>query len=218
MKKNFIYIIVSIIVICTLALIFFLFLASKKGDSSNNRTTEKTTTNVNENNEGNDNIAKDKRILIVYYSATSNTKRVAEKLASSLNADLFEVIPENIYTSEDLDWTNSNSRVSKEHNGESLRNVKLKETKVENWDLYDTVLIGYPIWWGIAAWPLDTFVISNDFSNKTVIPFCTSASSGLGESGILLAKKAGSGNWKEETRFSTSAADDDINSFINNIK
>lgn len=89
-----------------------------------------------------------------------------------------------------------NSRVTKEHEDKSLRNVELKTTKVENWDQYDTVLIGYPIWWGIAAWPVDTFVKTNDFSDKTVIPFCTSASSGLGESGTRLQKEAKGGNWK----------------------
>ena len=100
------------------------------------------------------------------------------------------------YSEDDLDWTDDNSRVTKEHEDKSLRNVELKTTTVENWDQYDTVLIGYPIWWGIAAWPVDTFVKTNDFSDKTVIPFCTSASSGLGESGTRLQKEAKGGNWK----------------------
>ena len=82
-----------------------------------------------------------------------------------------------MYTSDDLNWTNSNSRVSREHNDESLRDVKLKNTKVNNWEDYDTVLIGYPIWWGIAAWPVDNFVKDNNFDGKKVIPFCTSSSS-----------------------------------------
>ena len=134
--------------------------------------------------------------LVVYYSAQTHTKDVSEKLAENLNADFFEIEPKEKYSEDDLDWTGDNSRVTKEHEDKSLRNIELKTTKVENWDQYDTVLIGYPIWWGIAAWPVDTFVKTNDFSDKTVIPFCTSASSGLGESGTRLQKETKGGNWK----------------------
>ena len=158
------------------------------------------------------------KILVVYYSAQNHTKSVAEKIAKNLNADIFEIVPEDVYTSEDLNWNNSNSRVSKEHDDESLRNVKLKNTKVNNWEEYDTILIGYPIWWGIAAWPVNTFVKENNFEGKTVIPFCTSASSSLGQSGELLQKEANSGNWKEGHRFSSSASDSDIQKWTDSIK
>lgn len=131
---------------------------------------------------------------------------------------MFEIIPENIYTSEDLDWTDENSRVSREHNDESLRNVKLKDTKVDNWESYDTVLIGYPIWWGVAAWPVDTFVKSNNFNGKTVIPFCTSASSELGQSGKLLESEADGGNWLEGHRFSSGASSSDIKTWTDSLK
>ena len=123
------------------------------------------------------------KTLVVYYSASGNTERVAKAAAEAAGADLFEIVPVEPYTSDDLNWTNDNSRVSREHDDESLRNVELVSTEVENWDSYDTVLIGYPIWWGIAAWPTDGFVKANDFSGKTVIPFFNSYSSGLGESG-----------------------------------
>ena len=89
---------------------------------------------------------------------------------------------------------------------------------VENWDQYDTVFIGYPIWWGIAAWPVDTFVKANDFSNKTVIPFCTSASSGLGESGTKLQKEAKGGNWQKGQRFSSSPSDSTIKDWTDSLK
>lgn len=157
------------------------------------------------------------KILVVYYSAQSHTKAVAEKIAKNLNADLFEIIPEEIYTAEDLNWNNNNSRVSKEHNDESLRDVKLVKEKVDNWEDYDTVLIGYPIWWGIAAWPVDTFVKANDFNGKTVIPFCTSASSGLGQSGKLLEKEANSGNWLEGHRFTSNPSESDIDKWTDNM-
>ena len=109
------------------------------------------------------------KTLVVYYSASGNTERVAKDIAEAAGADLFEVVPTEVYTSEDLNWTNPDSRVSREHDDESLRDVPLTTTEVPDWDSYDTVFIGYPIWWGIAAWPVDTFVKNNDFTGKTVI-------------------------------------------------
>lgn len=99
-----------------------------------------------------------------------------------------------------------------------MRDVELKTTKVENWEDYDTILIGYPIWWGIAAWPVDTFIKANDFTEKTVIPFCTSTSSGLGQSGKLLEQEAKSGNWLEGHRFSSNASDFDIKTWTDSLK
>ena len=132
--------------------------------------------------------------LVVYFSATGNTGEAAGYIASITGADVFEIVPADPYTSEDLTWTDPESRVSTEHDarvaGETVT-VELTQTTPDNWDSYDTVFIGYPIWWGEAAWPVDTFVQSNDFTGKTVIPFCTSASSDLGESGQLLAELAG---------------------------
>ena len=177
------------------------------------------TENTANNSEETENTSKSgSKILVVYYSAQSHTKSVAEKIAKNLNADTFEIIPEEVYSNDDLNWTNSNSRVSREHNDESLRDVKLKNTKVNNWEDYDTVLIGYPIWWGIAAWPVDTFVKANNFDGKKVIPFCTSASSGLGQSGKLLQKEANSGNWQDGHRFSSSPSDSDIQKWTDSIK
>ena len=157
------------------------------------------------------------KTLVVYYSASGNTERVAKAAAEAAGADLFEIVPVEPYTSEDLNWTNDNSRVSREHNDESLRDVELTSTEVANWDSYDTVLIGYPIWWGIAAWPTDGFVKANDFTGKTVIPFCTAASSGIGQSGKLLADLAGTGDWQEGKRFVSSASDQEVASWIGEL-
>lgn len=150
------------------------------------------------------------KILVVYYSASGNTERVAKDIADTLNADTFELIPQTPYTDEDLDWTEDGSRVNKEHDDEALRNIPLTQDSVENWDEYSTVFIGYPIWWGIAAWPVNEFVINNDFTGKTVIPFATSASSGMGESGALLEEMAGTGDWQEGQRFSSGASTEDV--------
>ena len=157
------------------------------------------------------------KTLVVYYSASGNTERVAKDIAEAAGADLFEIVPTEVYTSEDLNWTNPDSRVSREHDDESLRDVPLTTTEVENWDDYDTVFIGYPIWWGIAAWPVDTFVKNNDFTGKTVIPFATSSSSGMGQSGSLLADMAGTGEWQEGQRFSSGVSGDDVQSWVNGL-
>ena len=123
------------------------------------------------------------KVLVVYFSGSGNTARVAGDIADAAGADLFEITPAQPYTDADLDYTNDDSRVVKEHDDESLRNIELTTTEVPDWDSYETVFIGYPIWWQIAAWPVNTFVENNDFTGKTVIPFATSASSGMGESG-----------------------------------
>lgn len=156
-------------------------------------------------------------VLVVYYSATGNTEQVANYIADITGGDLFELEPVEPYTSDDLDWTDDNSRVSQEYYDESLRDVELVADTVENWDSYDTVFVGYPIWWGIAAWPTDGFVEANDFSGKTVIPFCTSSSSGLGESGELLAELAGTGDWQEGMRFRSSASEADVQEWIDGL-
>lgn len=157
------------------------------------------------------------KTLVVYYSASGNTERVAKDIAEAAGADLFEIVPTEVYTSDDLDWTNPDSRVSREHDDKSLRDVPLTTTEVPDWDSYDTVFIGYPIWWGIAAWPVDTFVKNNDFTGKTVIPFATSSSSGIGQSGSLLADMAGTGEWQEGQRFSSGVSSDDVQSWVNGL-
>lgn len=164
-----------------------------------------------------DNTTSGGKVLVVYYSASGNTKRVAEDIAEAADGDLFEITPAEPYTSDDLNWTNSDSRVSREHDDESLRDVPLTTTEVENWDDYDTVFIGYPIWWGIAAWPVDAFVKNNDFTGKTVIPFATSSSSGMGQSGTLLSEMAGTGDWQDGQRFSSGASQSDVADWVSGL-
>ena len=169
MNKGVIGLIIAIIIIVVAVAGFVVYRSSNTNIDNNiikeearieeNTVSGDSTENKNIANSGSD-------ILVVYYSAQNHTKSVAEKIAKNLNADIFEIVPEDVYTSDDLNWTNSNSRVSREHNDESLRDVKLKNTKVNNWEDYDTVLIGYPIWWGIAAWPVDNFVKDNNFDKK----------------------------------------------------
>lgn len=155
--------------------------------------------------------------LVVYYSATGNTKAVADAIAEAANADVFELEPVQPYSDADLDWTDDNSRVTREHENEDERVVELTEETVDNWDSYDKVFIGYPIWWGIAAWPVDGFIKANDFTGKTVIPFCTATSSGIGESGELLQEMVGTGNWLEDERFRSGTSTEDIQSWMEGL-
>lgn len=178
---------------------------STKSNSSSSASTKTKTTKSNG------------KVLVAYYSATGSTKAVAETIANATGGDLFEIEPKEPYSEGDLDWTNSRSRVSVEHDDESKRDVPLKTVTPENFDNYDTVFIGYPIWWGIAAWPVDNFVKGNDFTDKTVIPFCTSSSSGLGDSGELLKEQAGTGNWQEGERFSSGASQDEVESWVKDL-
>ncbi len=224
-KKAIIGLVIAIVVIIIAIVSFVLYYQNNITEENNLNSVENTgseNTNMNmtnEENDGNKEVSSNQnKTLVVYYSAQTHTKAVAEKIAKNLNADIFEIVPKEIYTSEDLNWTNNNSRVSKEHNDESLRNVKLVTERVENWEDYDTILIGYPIWWGIAAWPVDTFIKANDFSGKKVYPFCTSSSSGLGQSGELLKEEANSGNWLEGHRFSSNPSDSDIKKWTDSLK
>lgn len=157
------------------------------------------------------------RVLVAYFSATGNTARVADAIAEATGGDLFELTPAEPYTSGDLDWTDADSRVVYEHENPDARNTELVTYTPENWDEYDVVFLGYPIWWYDAAWPVEGFVTENDFTGKTVIPFCTSSSSGIGESGQRLAGLAGTGDWLEGERFRGSASQSDVTAWVESL-
>ena len=223
MNKKLIIIISIIFLIFLVAMGVVIVLNTK---SNNNITTQPITDNnlgvsVNEDNNSkedkNDNNSSNK--LVVYFSAQGHTKRIAQAIANNLNCDIMEVIPKDVYTESDLNYSDSNSRVSKEHNNPSLRNIELLTNTIENLEKYDTIFIGYPIWWGEAAWPMTSLISNIDFSGKTVIPFCTSASSSLGNSAKNLKEvEKGSGNWLEGKRFSSSASNSDIKNWTDSLK
>ena len=157
------------------------------------------------------------KTLVVYFSAEGHTKKVAEEIAKNLNADIYEIEPEKPYTKEDLDWTNPDSRASRENENLELRNIELKNLEIPNWSVYERILIGYPIWWGIAAWPTNSFVKSKDWSGKIVFPFCTSHSSGLGNSDLLLKDDSNSGDWQEGIRFYQDAPASTVKSWTDKL-
>lgn len=156
------------------------------------------------------------KTLVVYFSNTGKTKAIAEKIADGVEAELFEIIPKDPYTEADLDYGDDDSRSTKEMNDSSVRPEI--EGSVENMDQYDTVYIGYPIWWGEAPRVLETFVESCDFSDKTVIPFCTSGGSGIGSSADTLESGAGAGKWLEGKRFSGNESASAVMDWVNQMK
>jgi len=158
------------------------------------------------------------KAIVVYYSGSGNTKRVAEYVADELKADTFELVPVEPYSDDDLNWRDRSSRVNKEHDDASLQDIALVSTDVPNWDEYDVVLFGYPIWWREASWVVNNFIKSNDFSGKTVVPFCTSTSSGLGDSGTNLEKMAGTGIWLEGMRFNEKPSEDSVREWVRGLK
>ena len=162
--------------------------------------------------------AGESRVLVAYFSATGNTERVANAIAEAAGGDLFEITPADPYTDEDLNWTDEDSRVVYEYENPDARDTELAAYTPENWEDYDVVFVGYPIWWYDAAWPVDGFVAANDFTGKTVIPFCTSSSSGLGQSGERLAELAGTGDWLEGERFRSDASQEDVAAWVESLE
>lgn len=158
----------------------------------------------------------DTGVLVVYFSATGTTKGVAEKIASVTGADLYEIKAAQKYTAEDLDWNDSDSRTTHEQNDPSVRpEIGSDPVSLEG---YSTIYIGFPIWWGEEPRIMDTFVESYDFDGFTMIPFCTSSSSGIGMSGKNLESNAGSGKWLDGQRFSGSVSEDELRTWIEGLK
>ena len=155
-------------------------------------------------------------VLVVYFSATGTTKGVAEKIAAITGADTYEIKAAQEYSDADLNWNDSDSRSTKEQNDSSIRPEIGSEAV--SLDGYTTIYIGYPIWWGEEPRIMDTFVESYSFDGITMIPFCTSSSSGIGRSGQNLADNAGSGEWLSGRRFGSGASEDDIRSWIESLQ
>ncbi len=155
-------------------------------------------------------------VLVVYFSATGTTKGVAEKIASITGADIYEIKAAQEYTEADLDWNDSDSRTTHEQNDKSVRpEIGSDPVSLEG---YSTIYIGFPIWWGEEPRIMDTFVESYDFDGKTMIPFCTSSSSGIGMSGKNLEANAGSGNWLDGERFGGGVSEEELQAWIDELK
>ena len=224
-------------------MLYMCFALSACGDSTNNTTGGNTDTEATENTQTQQTATEDTKdivqntseadnedssqpeqnteptgsnVLVAVFSATGTTKGVAEKIASIESADLYEIIPAEPYSAADLNWNDSNSRTTKEQNDPKVR----PEIASETIDLsdYSRIYVGYPIWWGEEPRIMDTFVESYNFEDATVIPFCTSGSSGIGKSGTTLADLSGTGNWLEGKRFDGGVSEDDLREWIDGLK
>lgn len=140
--------------------------------------------------------------LVVYFSATGKTGVVAHKLASAIGADLHEIIPQEKYKPEDLDWNNPNSRSSAEMSNKEFRPEIASTCIVRNMDEYDTIFVGFPIWWYVAPTIINSFLEQYDLKGKTIVPFATSGGSQMGETNSELAHSCVGANLKEGKKFS----------------
>lgn len=153
--------------------------------------------------------------LVAYFSASGVTKGVAEKLAKAAGAELFEIVPEQPYTDEDLNWNNKQSRSSVEMNDRSCRPGI--STTVSDMGQYDCIFLGFPVWWYREPSIIDTFLEAYDFSGKTIVPFCTSGGSGLGETvGNMrsLVKKA---DVRDGKRFSSGVSEEELKTWVSGM-
>ena len=154
------------------------------------------------------------KVLIAYFSATNNTEAIANHLDAILDADLYEIMPEQPYTSADLNY-NTDCRANREQNDASARPAI--SGSVKDMEQYDVIFLGYPIWWGQASKIISSFLEGYDLSGKTIVPFCTSGSSGIGSSATNLHSLASSATWLDGQRFSGSAARSAVETWVNGL-
>lgn len=201
--------------IAVLLIILTLGLMTACGNSEQNGREEQQTTAAAEENVVSD--GTDVRdTMVIYFSATGHTKSVAEKIAQITDAELYEIVPEELYTEEDIDYNDENSRATKEQNDKSVRPAFAGE--VPSLEGVKTIFLGYPIWFGQEPRIMDTFVESVDFDSITVIPFCTSGSSGIGDSGKDLEQNASGGTWIDGERFGAGASEDEVRSWLDSLQ
>lgn len=156
------------------------------------------------------------KTLVVYFSATGNTKAVAEEIVWLTGANLYEIVPTAPYTDEDLNYNNDDCRANQEMNNASVRPAI--SGSVDNMDDYDVVFLGYPIWWGQAPRIISTFLESYDFDGKAIVPFCTSASSGIGSSATDLHDLAPNADWLSGQRFSNSTNQSMVQDWVDGLE
>ena len=222
MNKKIIALIVAIVVI-VLGVVFWFISSNKNEPTDNSNSDSNTNTSENqssnksqeENTNDNDNgTTSDKKIAIIYFSATGTTKKVAGYIKNATNGDLIEIIPKEKYTDSDLNYGNNNSRATKEQNDSKARPAISNNI---NTDSYDIIYLGYPIWWGDVPKIILTFLDNHNLDGKTVIPFCTSGSTGISDSLNTLKNYNKNVNWIDGKRFSSSATEDEVTNWVNGL-
>ena len=218
-KSIVIFSIVILLVVVGIATFFVL-------QKNNNNKDEKQSNNTNttsvanlenketKNNETNNNETSSKKSAVVYFSATGNTKQIAEYIKDETNSDIFEIIPKQKYTSEDLNYGDNNTRATREQNDDSARPEIENKIDVSN---YDVIFLGYPIWWGNVPKIILSFIDSTNLDGKTVAPFCTSGSSGISTSQQTLKSYKSSINWILGERFSSSSSKEEVKTWIDGL-
>ena len=219
MNKKIIALIVAIVVI-VLGIGFWLINSNKEESSTNSNTNPAENQNSNEQQEENTNdndngTTNDKKVAIIYFSATGTTKKVAGYIKNATNGDLIEIVPKEKYTDSDLNYGNDNSRANKEQNDSKARPAISNNI---NTDSYDVIYLGYPIWWGDVPKIILTFLDNYNLNDKTIIPFCTSGSTGISGSLSTLKNYNKNVNWIDGKRFSSSATEDEIKNWVNGFE
>lgn len=209
----------KLIIIIVIALVFVGFvvignIAYNLTDGANEIKTTNEVKEIKETNNVQINEKDDKKIAVVYFSATGTTKKVAELIKDETQADIFEIIPKQKYTSEDLNYGDKNMRATKEQNDENARPEIENNIDLSN---YDVVFLGYPIWWGNVPKIVLSFMDNTNLDGKTIIPFCTSGSSGISTSESTLKTYKNNIKWIEGKRFSSSTTNDVIADWIKSL-
>lgn len=190
--------------------------AKETSQDADKKETDLNTPESSKEDAGKQETGQGKDTLVVYFSATGTTKGVAEKIAAATDADMYEIVPAEPYSSADLDWNDDDSRTTTEMNDKNARpEIGSGDVSLEG---YSRVYIGYPIWWGDAPRIMSTFVEKYDFEGKTVIPFCTSGGSGIGKSGYNLKEQAGSGNWLAGDKLDSDISEEELKTWINGLE
>lgn len=192
---------------------------TEKPSTEDTSVESKADTNSAENSTDKENTdnqdVQDHKVLVAYFSATGTTKGVAEHIANGLNADIYEIVPEDPYTDADLNYNDNNSRTTIEMNDPNARPAI--SGSVENMEQYDIIFVGYPIWWGEAPRIVSTFMESYDFSGKTIVPFCTSGGSGIGSSASNLERLTSGATWLDGRRLNGSDSQDTVMEWVNGL-
>ena len=155
------------------------------------------------------------KVLIAYFSASGVTRGVAHTMSESMNATLYEIVPETKYSDDDLNWRNDKSRSSVEMKDPASRPVMVGN--VENISDYQVVFIGYPIWWNVAPHIINTFIEANDLGGKTIVPFCTAGSSSIDNSVVELRKVLPNSKVLDGKKLYSGVSRDEIVSWVNSL-
>ena len=214
MNKKIIDLIIAILVIAV-GIGIWIISSNNKTESDNNSNNTNTTENENSNESQEENInSDDKKVAVIYFSATGTTKKVARYIKNATGGDLIEIVPKEKYTDSDLNYGNDNSRANKEQNDSNARPEIKKHINTDN---YDVIYLDYPIWWGDVPKIILTFLDNHNLNDKTIIPFCTSGSTGISGSLSTLKNYNKNVNWIDGKRFASGVSQNEVTNWVNEI-